>query len=115
MQRKAFISLTGLTLTLLLAGQASAAEVDPRTGLIKDDNWELIGQHCAACHSLQLVTANRFDRQTWLETIRWMQKTQKLWQFDPETEDKILTYLANNYAPTTHVRRPAIAPHLMPR
>lgn len=114
MYPKARTFLPRLIVLLLLTGPA-AAEIDPRTGLIKDDNWELIGSHCAACHSLKLVTANRADRQTWLETIRWMQKTQKLWRFDPATEDKILTYLAKNYAPTTRVRRHAIPPHLMPR
>ncbi len=103
-----------LILPALLAAPV-AAEVDKSTGLIKADNWELIARHCSACHSLQLVTANRFDRETWLETIRWMQKTQKLWQFEPAVEDKILTYLATNYAPTTQVRRPALAPHLMPQ
>lgn len=103
-----------LLLPILLVGPA-AAEVDQQTGLIKDDNWELVGSHCAACHSLKLVTSNRADRQTWLETIRWMQKTQKLWQFDQDTEDKILTYLAKNYAPTTRVRRLAIPLHLMPK
>ena len=114
MQRKALKTMLRLLLPILLAAPV-AAEVDEGTGLIKDDNWELIGQHCAACHSLKLVTANRFDRATWLETIRWMQKTQKLWEFEPEIEDKILTYLANNYAPTIHVRRPAMQPHLMPQ
>ncbi len=103
-----------LVLPILLAVPATA-EVDKTTGLIKDDNWELISQNCAACHSLKLVTSNRFNRETWLETIRWMQKTQKLWQFEPAVEDKILTYLATHYAPSAQSRRPALAPHLMPQ
>lgn len=106
--------------TLLLAvaslpSSAAAADIDPQSGLIKDDNWMLVLGHCSACHSAKLVTSNRADRQTWLETIRWMQKTQNLWEFDLETEDKILTYLAKNYAPSVKMRRPPIPSHLMPK
>ncbi len=114
MQRNVSALILRLILPTLLAAPV-AAEVDKSTGLIKDDNWQLISQNCAACHSLKLVTANRFDRETWLETIRWMQKTQKLWEFKPAVEDKILTYLATNYAPSARVRRPALAPDLMPK
>lgn len=92
-----------------------AAEIDPKSGLIQDDNWQLVLGHCSACHSLKLVTSNRADRPTWLETIRWMQETQNLWQFDAATEDKLLTYLAKNYGPLTQTRRPALPIHLMPK
>jgi hypothetical protein len=43
-----------------------------------------------------------------------MQNKQNLWQFDPETESKIITYLAANYPPQADRRRAALAPQLMP-
>ncbi len=45
------------------------------------------------------MTADR-----WLSTIKWMQETQKLWDLGPNT-DKIVAYLAKNYAPTETGRR----------
>lgn len=90
------------------------AEVDAETGLIKDDGWELVRVHCGACHSLQLVTAQRADRQSWLEIIRWMQATQNLWTFSADVEEEILGYLARNYPPQPERRRAPIPPELMP-
>jgi mono/diheme cytochrome c family protein len=96
------------SLLWLASGTAFAAD------LIKDQGWQLVTAHCSGCHSLQLVTGNRGDRQTWLETIRWMQESQNFWQLDSETEDQILTYLAKNYPPATVNRRPPLSPALLP-
>ncbi|MFQ6004101.1 MAG: hypothetical protein ACE5OQ_01245 [Woeseia sp.] len=90
------------------------ASVDDRTGLIKAPGWELVRAHCGGCHSHKLVTQQRADRQTWLDIIRWMQATQNLWRFDPETETAILDYLAGNYPPQSGRRRAPIPPGLMP-
>ena len=84
------------------------------TGLIHDDGWELVFAHCSACHSLQLVTSNRGDRETWLRLIRWMQDTQNLWQIEASTEAGILDYLARNYGDLEPVRRAQLPPHLLP-
>jgi hypothetical protein len=46
--------------------------------------------------------------------IRWMQKKQNLWEFDPETEKKIVGYLAENYPPQEDRRRAPVPPDLMP-
>ncbi len=108
-QRIAFL----LAVTLFWC-QPVSAETDPRTGLIIDTGWELVNGHCGACHSHKLVTGQRADRQTWLDIIRWMQATQNLWQFDPDTENKILDYLATNYPPLPNRRRAPIPPSLMP-
>ena len=43
-----------------------------------------------------------------------MQAKQNLWQFEPETEKKIVAYLAANYPPQADRRRAAIPPDLMP-
>ena len=70
--------------------------------------------HCSACHSLALVTAQRGDRQFWLDTIRWMQKKHNLWPLPEAQERAILDYLTRHYAETEWGRRPALARHLLP-
>ena len=90
------------------------SSVDEASGLAVAPGWELVRAHCGVCHSLALVTSQRADRQTWLDTIRWMQATQNLWQFDVATETAILDYLATNYPPQPNRRRAPIPPSLMP-
>jgi hypothetical protein len=91
-----------------------AREVDEATGLTIAPGWEQVRAHCGGCHSHRLVTAQRADRQTWLDMIRWMQATQNLWQFEPAAETAILDYLAANYPPQHNRRRAPIPPTLMP-
>ena len=74
------------------------------TGLIVDDGVDEVNRNCGACHSLDLVTQNRADRNGWKDIIVWMQETQGLWDLG-ESEDVILTYLAKNYAPVDEGRR----------
>jgi hypothetical protein len=93
---------------------AMAEEIDVDTGLIQAPGWEQVRMHCGGCHSLKLVTAQRADRRTWLNIIRWMQATQNLWRFEPATEKRILDYLAANYPPRPDRRRAPIPPSLMP-
>jgi len=90
------------------------AETDATTGLIKAPGWEQVRAHCGGCHSHALVTQQRASRQSWLDMIRWMQETQNLWQFQPETETLILDYLAANYPPQPNRRRAPIPASLMP-
>jgi len=103
-----FISL------LLLPNLSSAVEKDPESGFIIDTHWELVKAQCTVCHSSKQVTAQRGTRQSWLESIRWMQETQGLWPFDATTEDNILTYLAKNYAPSSSSRRIPLSPSARP-
>ncbi len=101
-------------LAAVLATPVAAADVDEATGLIVAPGWQQVRAHCGGCHSHRLVTAQRADRQTWLDMIRWMQATQNLWQFDAETEAEILDYLAAHYAPQPNRRRAPIPRSLMP-
>ena len=78
-----------IVIAALCSLSVAADIVDERTGLIKDGAWQLVAAHCGNCHSLQLVTGNRGDRRIWLETIRWMQARQNLWQLDAQTEDPV--------------------------
>ena len=89
-------------------------QVDPESGFIIDKNWEIVKATCTACHSSKLVIGQRGSRDTWKGIIRWMQATQGLWQFDPETEKNILDYLATNYPPGEAYRRKPLSPLLMP-
>ncbi|SFU86618.1 hypothetical protein [Halomonas korlensis] len=95
----------------LLAG---AQETDPDTGLLKAEGWETVRNNCTACHSAKLVTQNSGSRNHWQYLIRWMQDTQGLWEFEDETEEAILDYLAEYYGPKEDTRRPALPRTLMP-
>ena len=98
-------------------GTAAVAEdipLDPLTGLRMTGDWQLVRNHCTACHSSKLITQQRGSAGQWLAMIRWMQKKQNLWPFDPDTENRIIAYLAENYPPQAERRRASIPPDLMP-
>ncbi|MFC5411626.1 hypothetical protein ACFPMF_20055 [Larkinella bovis] len=71
---------------------------DPATGLVVDDRLTLVVAQCTACHSSKLILQNRFTRDGWKEKIRWMQRTQKLWDLG-ESEPVVLDYLVKYYGP----------------
>lgn len=75
------------------------------TGLKIAEGWEVVRSTCTACHSAALVTQNRATYDGWKDMIRWMQETQGLWDLG-DTENDILAYLAENYAPEESGRRP---------
>ena len=95
-------------------GIAAEPETDPFTGLKMTGDWELVRANCVGCHSARLITQQSGSESHWLGLIRWMQKKQNLWQFEPETEQKIISYLAENYPPQADRRRAPIPPELMP-
>ncbi len=106
--------LAGLILVLALAPRGFAEAVDPDTGLIMAPGWELVRAHCGACHSYRLITAQRGDREFWLQTIRWMQQTQNLWPIVASQERAIIDYLAAKYAVSDWGRRPNLRAELLP-
>jgi hypothetical protein len=95
-------------------GMAADIELDPLTGLKMTGDWEVVRNNCIACHSPKLITQQSGSAAQWLNMIRWMQKKQNLWPFDPETEKKIIGYLAGNYPPQEDRRRAPVPPDLMP-
>lgn len=108
---KKLLSAVGLAVSVfgfLLSCHTSPAVKNEETVLIVDKGYETVKENCTVCHSAKLIIQNRMDRQGWLETIRWMQNTQGLRQFDAETESIILDYLSTHYAPLKTYRRPPL-------
>lgn len=90
-------------------------EIDPDTGLKISKGFEEVKNNCTVCHAASMFTSARGSREEWLASIRWMQETQGLWEFDPETENIILTYLETNYPQeVTSRRRPILSKDLLP-
>lgn len=78
-----------------------------RTGLKEGVGMIETIQNCTACHSAKLVIQNRMDRERWIATIRWMQKTQNLWDLGAN-EEIIVNYLVTHYPPGKKGRREAL-------
>ena len=62
------------------------------TGMAYDENFKVVRAACTYCHSPKLITQNRATRDGWQQMIRWMQKTQGLWELGVN-EPIILDYL----------------------
>ena len=110
------VLLVVISLFFALAGSARAepAAIDKASGLVVAPGWQMVRAHCGACHSLKLVTTQRGDRDHWLKLIRWMQKTQNLWDLPPAIEDQVLDYLAPHYDEQDRGRRPPLPARLLP-
>lgn len=89
------------------SADADSVKTDPETGLAIDDQLMLVKGQCTACHSSKLILQSRFSREKWIERIRWMQRTQNLWDLG-ESEPAIVAYLTKHYGPTD--RSPADRP-----
>lgn len=75
-----------------------------RTGFKEGEGLMTVVNNCTNCHSAELVIQNRMSEERWVETIRWMQKTQNLWDLGPN-EKVIVNYLVTNYPPKNKGRR----------
>ena len=84
--------------TLITANKSAELRRDPESGLAVDETMPIVKGQCTACHSSKLILQSHFDREKWIERIRWMQRTQKLWDLG-ETEKPILDYLTKYYGP----------------
>ncbi len=70
--------------------------IDEETGLIIDTNVELVKVNCTSCHSASLIIYTSVDSTQWHDIIKWMQKTQGLWDLG-SNEKPIIEYLSKNY------------------
>jgi hypothetical protein len=88
---------------------------DPQSGLKIDAGFELVKAYCTVCHSAKLIEQSGKTREGWIDSIRWMQRNQGLWDL-ADKEGEILDYLAKHYAlPKIAPRRALIPAHLMPK
>ncbi len=74
------------------------------TGFKNGEGLAVVIENCTACHSSKLVTQNKATKEGWLGMIRWMQKTQNLWDLG-DNEPIIVDYLATHYSPDEKGRR----------
>jgi hypothetical protein len=77
---------------------SDSLKTDPESGLAVDEHLMLVKAQCTACHSSKLILQSHFSREKWIERIRWMQRTQKLWDLG-ESEPVIVNYLVKHYGP----------------
>ena len=94
------------------AATTDSTRTDPESGLAVDEQLPLVKGHCTACHSSRLILQSHFSREKWIERIRWMQRTQNLWDLG-ESEPAVLAYLVKHYGPVRPSfdgRRPALPP-----
>ena len=75
-----------------------------RTGLVDAEGLMTVVSNCTSCHSAKLITQNRMSAERWNETIKWMQKTQGLWELGGNQEI-IVNYLVTNYPSKKKGRR----------
>lgn len=78
-------------------------------------NESLLRDHCGACHSHQLIAAQRGDEAFWLDIVRLMASEQGMAPLDADAERAIVEYLAAHYGDSDWGRRPPIPVALMPR
>jgi Quinohemoprotein amine dehydrogenase A, alpha subunit, haem binding len=115
LQVKYFANLL-LVVLCLKAGPCLSQEVarDP-SGLKIDVGFEIVKAYCTACHSAKLIEQSGKTREGWIDSIRWMQRNQGLWDLG-DREAEILDYLAKHYGlPKIAPRRALIPAHLMPK
>ncbi|WNC66940.1 hypothetical protein RI845_10390 [Thalassotalea nanhaiensis] len=110
---KTLLQLTLPTLLTFSVLSHAKPALDKETGLVLDSGFDIVKANCTACHSAALVTQNRMSRETWLDTIRWMQEKQGLWPL-MQNEVIILDYLEKHYSPTESGRRKNLPEHLLP-
>jgi hypothetical protein len=79
-----------------------------RTGFVAADGLMETVNNCTNCHSSELVIQNRMSKERWIATIRWMQKTQNLWDLGTN-EAIIVDYLVANYPVIAKGRRSALS------
>ncbi|MCK9985921.1 MAG: hypothetical protein AzoDbin1_02393 [Azoarcus sp.] len=106
-----------LALPAAHAQGASAPPTDAETGLAIAPGFPLVKAYCTLCHSAKLVTQSGKTRDGWVETIRWMQRTQGLFDLG-SFEGEILDYLAAQYGIKAQtgsmLKLPPLAAELMP-
>ncbi|MBA2252207.1 MAG: hypothetical protein H0W13_05810 [Nitrospirales bacterium] len=94
----ACLIVTGITLTSALDGARGLGTEGAGESATGDrEALSLIQARCAVCHSTDLITQQRLDREQWMTIVNKM----VLWgaQVSPSEQETLLTYLAAHYHP----------------
>jgi len=89
----------GFILVLFLSLSNSflwAQEANTHQGLPPGQGRDLVLGNCTVCHSSAIILQNHMTRESWDETISWMQKEQGMWDLDKKDRKIILDYLARH-------------------
>jgi hypothetical protein len=90
-----------------LSPHADSTKVDPASafdpaddywGLPRTQGFETVAAYCSACHSLQIVMAQRQSREGWDYLLHWMVEKQGMAPPAPDTREEILDYLSTAFA-----------------
>lgn len=71
---------------------------DDYWGLPRTDGYENVAAYCAACHSLQIVMAQRQSRDGWDYLLTWMVEKQGMAEAPQDTRQEMLNYLAREFS-----------------
>ncbi|GJL92088.1 hypothetical protein [Hyphococcus sp.] len=71
---------------------------DDYWGLPRNSGYETVSAYCGACHTLQIVMAQRQSREGWDYLLNWMVEKQGMAPPSPETREEILNYLSATFA-----------------
>ncbi len=100
-----FVRLILISFLLFFQLAFAVQTIASKSGLIIDEGYIAVQQHCSTCHSLSLIVQNKASRQGWIDTLHWMQKKQGMALLDEKSEISILNYLTKNYGPNKKSRR----------
>lgn len=108
------ILIVALSIFSLVDSGFKAQETDTVTELIVADGWQDVRANCTECHSSRLIVQNSGNKTVWESRIRWMQETQGMHDLNPDLEETILNYLAENYGQKEATRRAPLNQYLLP-
>ena len=78
-----------------LAPSARAAE--DYGGLPEGPDRDAVYFNCSACHSIQLVTQQKLNRERWDDLLDWMVNENGMHPLSPWARTRIVNYLATHY------------------
>ncbi len=84
------------------SAETASSAFDPADdywGLPRSEGHETVAAYCAACHSLQIVMAQRQSREGWDYLLTWMVDKQGMAAPAPEMRDEMLVYLTREFGP----------------
>lgn len=82
---------------VLLMDPETGIAIDPKTRLLMGEGFDIVKAECVECHPTHIIRSFNADRAGWTDTLRWMQRDKGLKRFEPDVEERLLTYLTTYY------------------